>query len=51
MYFQGLKETVHPYTFVARTGFKELLEVPGCANKVIPLLPKLSVAIRGAIVS
>ncbi|XP_060562488.1 PACRG-like protein [Ruditapes philippinarum] len=46
---EGLKETVHPYTFVARTGFKELLEVPGCANKVIPLLPKLSVAIRGAI--
>lgn len=49
--FQGLKETVHPYTFVARTGFKELLEVPGCSAKVVPLLPKLAVAIRGALVS
>lgn len=46
---EGLKETVHPYTFVARTGFKELLEVPGCVNRVVPLLPKLTVAIRGAL--
>lgn len=46
---EGLKETVHPYAFVARTGFKELLEVPGCSNKVVPLLPKLAVAIRGAL--
>ncbi|KAL4232369.1 hypothetical protein ACF0H5_009937 [Mactra antiquata] len=46
---EGLKETVHPYAFVARNGFKELLEVPGCAVKVIPLLPKLTVGIRGAL--
>ncbi|XP_053406759.1 PACRG-like protein [Mercenaria mercenaria] len=46
---EGLKETVHPYTFVARTGFKELLEVPGCSNRVVPLLPKLAVAMRGAL--
>ena len=49
--FQGLRETVHPYMFVARTGFKEMLEVPNCANLVVPHLPKLTVAIRSALVS
>lgn len=46
---EGLKETVHPYAFVARNGFKELLEVPGCGERVVPLLPKITVAIRGAL--
>lgn len=46
---EGLKETVHPYTFVARTGFKELLETPNADARAIPLLPKLTIAIRGAL--
>ena len=44
-----MKETVHPYTFVARHGFKELLETPNADARAIPLLPKLTIAIRGAL--
>ncbi|XP_064631438.1 PACRG-like protein [Lineus longissimus] len=43
---EGLRETVHPYTFVARTGFKELLETPDSGVKAIPILPKLQHPIR-----
>ncbi|XP_033756003.1 PACRG-like protein [Pecten maximus] len=43
---EGLKETVHPYMFVARTGFKELLEVDGSTEKVLPILPKVCIAVR-----
>ncbi|KAK3095621.1 hypothetical protein FSP39_016777 [Pinctada imbricata] len=46
---EGLKETVHPYTFVSRTGFKEMLEVNGANVKVIPVLPKVTMAIRAAL--
>ncbi|NXP29405.1 PACRL protein, partial [Scytalopus superciliaris] len=38
---EGLRETKHPYTFVAKEGFKELLLVEGAAEKAIPLLPRL----------
>ena len=48
---QGLRETVHPYTFVARTGFKELLESEGAGDKAKPLLPKLQHSLRQALVS
>uniref|UniRef100_A0A8C5WZY6 Parkin coregulated like n=1 Tax=Malurus cyaneus samueli TaxID=2593467 RepID=A0A8C5WZY6_9PASS len=37
----GLRETRHPYTFVSKEGFKELLLVEGAAEKAIPLLPRL----------
>ncbi|XP_069140020.1 PACRG-like protein [Argopecten irradians] len=46
---EGIKETVHPYMFVARTGFKELLEVDGSTEKVLPILPKVCVAVRSAL--
>ncbi|XP_052228896.1 PACRG-like protein isoform X2 [Dreissena polymorpha] len=46
---EGLCETIHPYMFVARTGFKEMLEVPNCDGQVVPLLPRLTVAIRNAL--
>ena len=48
---QGLVETVHPYTFVARQGFKELLDTEQSADKVIPLLSKTTPHIRAALVS
>ena len=48
---QGLVETVHPYTFVARQGFKELFETEQSADKVIPLLSKTTPHIRAALVS
>ncbi|NXU88020.1 PACRL protein, partial [Xiphorhynchus elegans] len=38
---EGLRETKHPYTFVSKEGFKELLVVEGAAEKAIPLLPRL----------
>ncbi|CAH2299897.1 Hypothetical predicted protein [Pelobates cultripes] len=47
---EGLKETRHPYTFVSQEGFKELLMVPGAQQKALPLLPKLAVALKGALV-
>nr|DBA29283.1 TPA: hypothetical protein GDO54_009523 [Pyxicephalus adspersus] len=47
---EGLRETRHPYTFVSQEGFKELLMVPGAADKALPLLPKLAAALKGALV-
>ncbi|NWW73816.1 PACRL protein, partial [Climacteris rufus] len=38
---EGLRETKHPYTFVSKEGFKELLLVEGASEKAIPLLPRL----------
>ncbi|NWV73605.1 PACRL protein, partial [Dasyornis broadbenti] len=38
---EGLRETKHPYTFVSKEGFKELLLVEDAAEKAIPLLPRL----------
>ncbi|NWV42432.1 PACRL protein, partial [Grantiella picta] len=38
---EGLRETRHPYTFVSKEGFKELLLVEDAAEKAIPLLPRL----------
>lgn len=45
----GLKETVHPYAFVARQGFVELLDIPNASTKVIPVLSKLIGPIRNAL--
>lgn len=47
---EGLRETVHPYTFVARQGFKELLEVSSAAEKCRPLLDKVIPSIRAALI-
>lgn len=46
---EGLRETDHPYSFVARTGFKEMCEAPGAAEKVIPLMTKLVGPLRSAL--
>lgn len=48
---EGLKETIHPFSFVSRQGFIELISVSGAAQKVYPILPKLVVPIKGALVS
>ena len=47
---QGLRETKHPYTFVAREGFREMLEVDDAPSRTIPLLSKLIVPFRTALV-
>jgi len=47
---QGLRETVHPYNFVARNGFKELLETSEAGDRAFPLLPRLIPPLRAALV-
>ena len=42
---------MHPYTFVARQGFKELLQVADADVRTQPLLSKLSTSLRAALVS
>ncbi|XP_069778920.1 PACRG-like protein isoform X2 [Narcine bancroftii] len=46
---EGLRETKHPYTFVAKEGFKELLEVEDAAEKAIPLVPKVIPKLKAAL--
>ncbi|KAK6186275.1 hypothetical protein SNE40_008345 [Patella caerulea] len=45
----GLRETVHPYMFIAETGFKELLEVHNADEKAVPLLSRLAPPLRAAL--
>lgn len=49
-FFQGLQETKHPYTFVAREGFREMLEVDDARSRTLPVLSKLIVPLRAALV-
>ncbi|CAH1782542.1 unnamed protein product [Owenia fusiformis] len=43
---EGLKEKIHPYTFVAKMGFKELLEAPHACDQTVQILPKLMPPLR-----
>uniref|UniRef100_A0ACB8E6X0 Uncharacterized protein n=1 Tax=Sphaerodactylus townsendi TaxID=933632 RepID=A0ACB8E6X0_9SAUR len=45
----GLRETRHPYTFVSKEGFRELLSVGGAAQKAVPLLPRLVPVLKAAL--
>ena len=42
---------MHPYSFVARVGFQQLLTASDAGAKTIPLLPKLIPSLRVALVS
>ncbi|XP_050803997.1 PACRG-like protein isoform X4 [Gopherus flavomarginatus] len=46
---EGLRETKHPYTFVSKEGFKELLLVEDATEKAIPLLPRLIPVLKAAL--
>uniref|UniRef100_A0A8C7B0Y7 PACRG-like protein n=1 Tax=Neovison vison TaxID=452646 RepID=A0A8C7B0Y7_NEOVI len=46
----GLRETKHPYTFVSKEGFRELLLVQGALEKAVPLLPRLIPVLKAALV-
>lgn len=48
--WQGLRETKHPYTFVSKEGFRELLLVRDAPEKTVPLLPRLSPVLKAALV-
>jgi len=47
---EGIRETVHPYFFVARVGFQELLAASDASTKATQLLPKLVPPLRAALV-
>nr|XP_019599427.1 PREDICTED: PACRG-like protein isoform X2 [Rhinolophus sinicus]XP_019599428.1 PREDICTED: PACRG-like protein isoform X2 [Rhinolophus sinicus]XP_019599429.1 PREDICTED: PACRG-like protein isoform X2 [Rhinolophus sinicus] len=47
---EGLRETRHPYTFVSKEGFRELLLVQGAPEKAVPLLPRLIPVLKAALV-
>jgi hypothetical protein len=46
---EGIRETLHPHTFVARSAYAELLGSSGAQGKALPLLPLLVVALRAAL--
>eukprot|EP01112_Ceratiomyxa_fruticulosa_P008472 TRINITY_DN2196_c0_g1_i2.p1 TRINITY_DN2196_c0_g1~~TRINITY_DN2196_c0_g1_i2.p1 ORF type:complete len:275 (+),score=54.21 TRINITY_DN2196_c0_g1_i2:320-1144(+) len=46
---EGLLETEHPYVFLSRLAFKEMVEAPSSEMKIIPLLGKISLHIRNAL--
>lgn len=51
LFAEGLVETAHPLYFVARTGFKNLLEAPGAGPKAEVLVQRLIVPLRACLVS
>ena len=48
---EGLRETKHPYNFLACQGFHEMLEQPDAGVKTVPILPKLIRPLRLALSS
>ncbi|XP_016073730.1 PREDICTED: PACRG-like protein isoform X2 [Miniopterus natalensis] len=46
---EGLRETKHPYTFVSKEGFRELLLVQDAPEKAVPLLPRLIPVLKAAL--
>uniref|UniRef100_A0A8C4J3N3 Parkin coregulated like n=1 Tax=Dromaius novaehollandiae TaxID=8790 RepID=A0A8C4J3N3_DRONO len=46
---EGLRETKHPYTFVSKEGFKELLMLEDATGKAVPLLPRLVPVLKAAL--
>lgn len=47
LFFDGLKETEHPYDFFARQGVHDMLEHGG--NKILPVIPQLIIPIKSAL--
>ena len=45
---EGLRETKHPFVFVAQTAFKEMLLAPGARDKASPLVPQVVRNLRAA---
>ena len=50
-FLQGLRETSHPFNFVAQAGFRDLLETHDADDKAIQVLPKLIQPIKNAMVN
>ncbi len=47
MFFDGLRETTHPYEFFARQGVHDMLEHGGA--KILPVIPQLIIPIKRAL--
>ncbi|XP_064157577.1 parkin coregulated gene protein [Anguilla rostrata] len=47
LFFDGLRETVHPYEFFARQGVNDMLEHGG--PKILPVIPQLIIPIKNAL--
>ncbi|KAI8929551.1 parkin co-regulated protein-domain-containing protein [Entophlyctis helioformis] len=48
-FFEGLRETQHPYVFVVRQGIQHLLESPSARSKILAILPSLIQPLRSAL--
>eukprot|EP00042_Codosiga_hollandica_P026103 m.121411 g.121411 ORF g.121411 m.121411 type:complete len:263 (+) comp52094_c0_seq8:2471-3259(+) len=48
---EGIREVEHPYTFVARTGFHDILACAEVRPAVVPLVVQLVASIRAALLS
>ena len=44
LFFDGLRETTHPYEFFARQGVHDMLEHGG--KKILPVIPQLIIPIK-----
>ncbi|XP_071455387.1 parkin coregulated gene protein [Hetaerina americana] len=47
LFFDGLRETAHPYQFFARQGIYDMLEHGG--SKILPVIPQLVIPIKNAL--
>jgi hypothetical protein len=50
LFFKGLRETEHPFAFVAQTGFRDLLETDNSFQKAVQVLPRLVAPLKNALV-
>jgi hypothetical protein len=48
LFFDGLRETEHPYKFIAREGVMDMLEWAGGA-KILPVVPQLIIPVKNAL--
>ncbi|EDV22669.1 uncharacterized protein TRIADDRAFT_28418 [Trichoplax adhaerens] len=46
---EGLRETVHPFTFIVKHGLRDLLQADRASMKIIPLLSQLIPPLRQAL--
>nr|WBG54463.1 parkin coregulated-like protein [Austinograea rodriguezensis] len=47
LFFDGLRETIHPYDFFSRAGIRDLLARGG--DKILPVIPQLILPIKSAL--
>lgn len=46
LFFDGLRETEHPWEFFARQGVHDMLE-HGTRDQILPVIPQLIIPIKG----